>query len=180
LASIDEPTSISRVVRDVDSIFCFVTNGASNSLSQVLFPQCHDVNIESSDVKSPPVYSYSAPGTYTVYLAVNEGKADMQVECRQIEVLPIPPMSVSLDTNLCQGDTAVLRVTSPEALSFVWSPYYAIDTFDVHAVIVITEFTFPFYIVISYSTGFIVASSIILTIIKYYAYSRPRLLIIYR
>lgn len=173
LANIDEPTSISRVVRDVDSIFCFVTNGASNSLSQVLFPQCHDVNIESSDAKSPPVYSYNTPGNYTVYLAVNEGKADMQIECRQIEVLPLPPMVVSIDTNLCQGDSAILRATSPEALSFVWSPYYAIDTFDIHAVVVRPEFTIPYHIVMDYATGCIVDTTIIVTVSKNKADAGP-------
>jgi len=172
-ANISQPTSISRVIRDKDSIFCFVANGGSNSMSQILFPQCHDATIQTSTEKSPPVYSYNAPGRYTVYLAVNEGKANMQVECRQIDVLPIPAMTVSNDTFICQGDTVQLQALSPTALSHRWSPLYNIDTFNVNLVKVNPEFTVPYHIVMTYASGCVVDTSIVVTVSKNKADAGP-------
>jgi len=173
LANISNPSSISRVIRDRDSIFCYITNRGNKSISQILFPQCHNSSIESSDLKSPPIYTYTAPGRYNIYLAVNEGKPDMQVECKQIDVIGIPPMTVSPDTFLCQSDTAILRVTSPQALSFVWKPYYNIDTFDIHKVKVWPEFTVPYHIVMNYASGCIVDSVITVTVSKNKADAGP-------
>src|SRR5690606_1669487 len=108
-ANVGDPTHISRIIRDSDSIYAYILNAATNSVTQVLFPQCQNATIQSSDLKNPPIYSYDEPGLYNVYLAVNEGKADMQVACKQIRVLPLPAMSISRDTFLCQGDTATLE-----------------------------------------------------------------------
>ena len=173
LANMSDPTSISRVIRDKDSIFTFVTNGGNNSLSQIYFPQCQDVNIQSSTEKSPPIYSYKAPGTYTVYLAVNEGRADMQVECKQIEALVLPPMTIGLDTFLCQGDTATLLALSPPALTYTWTPYYRIDTFDINRVKVAPEFTVAYNLVMTYANGCIVDTSIDVTVSKNKADAGP-------
>lgn len=173
LANIDDPTSISRVIRDKDSIFCFVTNGSTNSISQVYFPQCHDATIQTSTEKSPPIYSYNIPGRYTVYLAVNEGKGDMQVECHQIDVIPIPPMTISVDTFLCQGDTVELKAVSPTAMSHAWSPIYRIDTFHLNQVKVAPEFTLPYHSVFTYASGCVVDTAILVTVSKNKADAGP-------
>ncbi|HTN45374.1 MAG TPA: gliding motility-associated C-terminal domain-containing protein [Flavipsychrobacter sp.] len=172
-AGISSPTAISRVIRDRDSIFAYVTNGNSNSYSQIYFPQCYNSSIASSTEKNPPVYSYDQPGLYNVYLAVNEGRADMQIECKQIEVLPLPPMTVSRDTGICQGDTIQLSVVSPQALTYVWTPNYRIDTIDVHNVKVAPEFTVKYHLQMSYSTGCIVDTGVLVEVSKNKADAGP-------
>jgi hypothetical protein len=117
-------------------------------------------------MKSPPIYTYNAPGNYNVYLAVNEGRPDMQVACKQIEVLALPAMKISLDTMLCQGDTATIRISSPTASTFRWSPLYNIDTFDIFKVKVFPEFTVPYHIVMTYDNGCIVDSAVVIAVSK--------------
>lgn len=124
------PTSISRIIRDRDNIYAFVSNEANSSITRVLFEMCDDASIQYSLTNRPPEYRYVDTGLFNIYYAVNEGLPDMQVECKRIRVLPTPSILISNDTTICQGDTAVLVVTSVNAISFSWAPNYNISSPD--------------------------------------------------
>ncbi len=127
VADMSATSGFSRIMRIRDTLYAFATNGNS-TLSRVLFPQCTDASIVSSTEAEPPVYTYSTPGTYNVYLAINEGSANMDIECHQIVVLPYPAANLTPgDTVLCQGDAIPYFIQSPRAINYTWSPDYNIS-----------------------------------------------------
>lgn len=174
VGSINVPTGLSKMIREKDSIFMFVPNWGSNSLSEIIFPQCQNASIPSATTERPPIYSYHTPGYYNIYFAINEGEPNMRTECRQIVVLPIPPIMLSNDTMLCQGDTAHLLVLSPSAMSHTWSPDYNIsDTGNVIQVKVWPEFTVDYRVLLPYSNGCIVDTPVHITVHKNKADAGP-------
>lgn len=174
VGSVNVPMGSSRVIRDKDSIFLYVANWGSNSLTEIIFPQCQNASITSATTKRPPIYSYDTPGTYNVYLAVNEGQANMQVQCKQIVVLPIPPLSFAQDTSICQGDTVTIHAQSIHALRYSWYPNYNItDTGDVMKVQVWPEFTTGYHLVLPYANGCIVDTTINVNVSKIKADAGP-------
>lgn len=123
------PVGMSKVIRDRDNVYIYLTNRADNSLSQVKFAQCNRVDIQYSTTNKPPEYRYDTAGVYNVYYLVNEGMPDMQVQCKLITVLPVPALIIlPADTMICQGDTAFLRMISINAISYNWTPNYNIST----------------------------------------------------
>jgi PKD repeat protein len=172
VADISGPGAMTRVIRERDTLFSFVPNG-DNSLSVVLFPQCTDASITSSTDSLPPVYSYANPGTYNVYLVINEGLPDMQVECQQIVVLPPPAVTISPDTVLCQRDMIPLFIQSHRVVSYTWSPYYNIsDTLGMH-VNVWPDYSLSYNIRIRYEHGCIWDTSIRIDVSKVTADAGP-------
>lgn len=167
------PLAISGILRDKDDLYAFVSNG-NDRLAQVAFAQCNSSSVVTSSAANPPVYSYSSPGTYNVTLTVNDGQPNMQVECKQIVALAIPPFTVSPpDTVLCQGDSIWLVVQSPGALSYTWRPYYNMsDTVGV-TVRVWPEYTVPYRIHIPYANGCIVDTVINVEVYKNKADAGP-------
>ncbi len=118
------PSDISNIIRDRDSVYFFVTNTAGNSLSRALFPQCTKADIPSSTFAQPPAFRYDSAGIYNINLILNEGRPNMQVECKQIYVRNVPPLNIQGDTLICQGDTIRLLVASQFALDYFFSPNY--------------------------------------------------------
>jgi gliding motility-associated-like protein len=121
-----QPEDISRVLRDRDSLYTFIVNSATNSLTRLIFPQCHNANIQSSTSAIPPPYRYDTAGTFNIFLALNEGLPNMEMDCKQIHILPVPPITISHDTLICQGDTLPLSVNAQSAVNYFWSPNYNI------------------------------------------------------
>lgn len=125
------PTGISRIIRDRDNVYAFITNQADATLTRMLFEQCDDASISYSLTNQPPAYQYNTAGLYNVYYAVNEGMPDMRVQCKLIRALPIPALIIlPPDTTICEGDTANLRMISINAISFDWTPNYNISSPD--------------------------------------------------
>ncbi len=173
IADLNVPTGLTQIIRDRDDIFMFLVNAGDSSLSVIKYPQCTNSSIASSTNKVPPVYSYSRPGTYNVYLAVNEGRPDMMVECKQIVVLPIPPMAFHNDTTICQGDTVTVFVQAAGPLSYTWYPNYNISDTSAMTVRVWPEYTVDYHLVLPYSNGCIVDTPITVEVIKNRADAGP-------
>ena len=167
VGALANPTSITHVVRERDDIYTYVINNGDNSVSRIAFPQCTTATVASSTASVPPTYSYTEPAVYNVYLVIDEGLPTMQVECKQIVVLPIPPLDMSQDTIICQGDTITLSIRSLEALSFAWRPDYnigpKIDSFDVN---VWPEFATDYRVVVPYANGCIVDTGVYVDVSK--------------
>lgn len=136
------PTGISKVVRDRDNVYAFITNQADKSISQMKFAQCTRTNIRYSLTNKPPEYRYDTSGLFNVYYAVNEGLPDMEVQCKLIRVLPIPALIIlPPDTTICQGDTAFVRMISINAISYSWTPNYNISSPDKNEIKVWPEYS---------------------------------------
>lgn len=168
---LNAPAGLSAVLRQGDALYAYAVNG-DNTLTQVAFPQCTNSSVASSSSATPPSYSYNTPGTYTVYLAVDEGLPTMSVECQQITVLPIPKMNISNDTLICQGDTVTLIVQSHLA-TYVWSPYYNITDTTGVKVRVWPEYSVPYHILLTYPYGCIVDTFINVNVSKVVADAGP-------
>ena len=162
------PSSISRIIREGDNIYAFVTNEGDNSLSQIIFPQCTNASIQSSTLATPPSVVYGTPGLYNIFLAVDEGLPTMQVECHQIRVLDLPPVVLSNDTVICQGDTIALSVYAIFSLPHVWYPDSNITEHDTTAAIirVSPEYSFTYNVTIPYSNGCIVDTPVRVDVVK--------------
>jgi len=171
---LDIPRGITKFVRERDDLYAYVANNNDSSLTRISLPQCTSATITSAVTNIPPVYSYSEPGKYNVYLAINEGMPDMQVQCQQIVVLPIPPMDMSQDTIICQGDTLTLSIRSQTALSFNWRPDYNMgpkaDSFDLQ---VWPEFATDYRVVVPYANGCIVDTGVYVDVSKNKADAGP-------
>jgi gliding motility-associated-like protein len=154
------PSSITRMIRDRDDIFAFVCNQGDNSLTKLKFAQCNNSSIKYSTTYKPPRYYYDAPGIYNVYYAVNEGMPDMKVGCNIIRVVEIPPMTVSNDTTICQGDTIGLKVYSINALNNTWTPNYNISSTTATEVLVWPEFPVTYRVVLPFANGCVVDTPI--------------------
>ncbi len=167
------PADISRVIREGDNLYSFVINRNDNTLAQIAFSQCANASVQSSVLPNPPVYSYDAPGYYNIYLAINEGQPNMQVQCTQIRVLDIPPLTISNDTTICQGDTATLFVQSPDGISYTWRPNYNItDTFN-FITKVYPDYTTRYYVNIPYPNGCVLDTNLLVTVNKNHADAGP-------
>lgn len=167
------PSGISRIIREKDNLYAYVVNEVDATITRLTFPQCTNASIQSSTTATPPVYSYSTPGLYNIYLAVNEGLPDARVECQQIRVLPIPGLTISDDTTICQGDTAFLRVQSSGALSYTWSPDYNINKTTGMLINAFPDYTVEYRVVIPYPYGCIVDTSVVVNVNKNKADAGP-------
>lgn len=174
VGALNTPTSITRFVRERDDLYAYVTNSADNSITRVSFPQCTSATVVSATTNRPPVFSYSTPGRYNVYLAVDEGLPTMRVQCKQIDVLPIPPLEMSQDTIICQGDVITLSIRSQTGLSFNWRPDYNLspksDSFDIR---VAPEFATDYRVVVPYASGCIVDTGVFVDVSKNKADAGP-------
>ncbi len=174
VGALNTPMSITKLVRERDNLYAYVVNNADNTITMVSFPQCTSATIASATTNIPPVYSYSQPGRHNVYLAVDEGLPTMRVQCKQIDVLPIPPLTMSQDTIICQGDTLTLSIRSQTGLSFNWRPDYNLgiktDSFDVR---VWPDFATDYRVVVPYANGCIVDTGVFVDVSKNKADAGP-------
>jgi len=161
------PASITKIIRERDNIYSYIVNNGDNSISRMDFAQCTTSSIPSSTLNTPSTYSYTQPATYNVYVAIDEGLPTMRVQCKQIVALPIPPLTMTPDTIICQGDSITLHVRSLDALSFNWRPNYNIgpktDSFDVN---VWPEYGTDYRLVMPYANGCVVDTDVYVDVSK--------------
>ncbi len=173
VAGMSATSSMSRIMRIRDTLYAFATNG-NGTLSRVLFPQCTDASIASSTEAEPPVYTYSTPGTYNVYLAINEDAADAAIECQQIVVLLPPAINLTPgDTVLCQGDVLDYFIQSPRAIRYTWSPDYNISDTTGMFISLSPAYTTEYTVRIDYSYGCIWDTSFTVDVSKVVADAGP-------
>jgi gliding motility-associated-like protein len=150
------PADITRVVRDRDSLYAFVINATDSSLVRAIFPQCHDANIQSSTLAQPPTFKYDSAGTHNVYLAVNEGQPNMDIECRTITVVSVPPITITRDTMLCQGDTLHVFYQSQFALGYFYTPHYNLSDTEGRSVYVYPDRSYVYNVHIPFPNGCVI------------------------
>lgn len=119
IGNLDKPHSFSELFRQNDTLFAYITNRGSNTLTRLTFPPCGNASVPSSTQFNPPPVSYNQPGTYNIRLLVNEGFPDQGSLCKHIVVVPAPTVDLGPDRNICEGETITLDATLAGA-TYTW------------------------------------------------------------
>ena len=84
----------------------------------------------------------------------------MATDCKQVRVINVPPITLSSDTLICQGDTLRLVVASQYALNYFFSPSYNLsDTAGIN-IYVYPDRPFTYNIRIPFPDGCVVDTTI--------------------
>jgi gliding motility-associated-like protein len=160
---------LSRFVRERDNIYAFGIN-SNNTLVNVSFTNCTNSSIRSSEEKYPTSFTYAEPGKHSVFLAMNEGTPNETIECHEIEVIPIPAITIVDDTTICQNDTATLWVIAMHTDTLRWLPDYnntnIVTSEDAIFTKVYPDYTRAYHMIAEYPNGCIVDSAIIVNVNK--------------
>jgi gliding motility-associated-like protein len=119
VGNLNRPHSFSEIFRQNDTLFTYLTNRGSNTLTRLIFPPCNNSSIPSSNQYNPPPFSYNLPGTYNVSLLVNEGLPDQVSLCKTIVISPDPTVELGPDKFTCQ-DSLILDAGSGFS-TYLWS-----------------------------------------------------------
>ncbi|WP_344823057.1 gliding motility-associated C-terminal domain-containing protein [Rurimicrobium arvi] len=172
IPGIKNTLALSHFLREKDNLYTFVIN-SDNSLGVVNFANCVSSSLRSSTEKYPPSYTYATPGTYNVFLSMNEGTPQASMECFLVEALPIPAITIVDDTTICQGDTASLWGIAFGTDTLRWTPSYNITqtktAVDALYTKVWPDYTRPYHFIAEYPNGCIVDSAINVTVSKVHA-----------
>lgn len=163
---------LSHLIREADNLYAFSAN-QDGSLGSIIFEGCTTSSVRSSTDKFPPAFTYSTPGTYSVFLSKNEGTPTASMECHIIEALPIPAITIVDDTVICQGDTANLYGIAFGTDTLRWTPDYHITetetTVDALFTKVAPDFTRYYHFIAIYPNGCIIDSPILVRVNKVHA-----------
>lgn len=168
-----QPIVMTNLARDNGALYLLSVNAADNSISKIIFPSCTNASPAYSDLRLPPSFKIDEPGVYTVFLTINEGLPTVQTDCEQIYVYDHPPLTVSNDTLICQGDTVRLAALSFGADSFKWGPRYNIDTTYGQFVDVYPTVTTQYNLTTYYDYNCILKNDINVTVSKIVADAGP-------
>ena len=120
----DKPHSFSENFRVGDVLYTYFTNRGSSSLTRFAVSSCLLPFPPSSVLFNPPVYTYSAPGTYLIQLIVDEGTPTQTSLCKQIVVTSkssIVTAEFSAPDTICSGDLVTLVNSSSGGTDYNWS-----------------------------------------------------------
>jgi gliding motility-associated-like protein len=124
------PCGISEVVRQGETLYAFVANYGSSSITRIFFPSCTGASQPFYTGYDPPPVTYSEPGNYNVLLTVDEGFANQSAMCKKIVVAPKPDISLGPDLITCQGQNNLLDAGAGDSL-YQWSTGAATQTITV-------------------------------------------------
>jgi uncharacterized protein (TIGR02145 family) len=120
IGNLNLPHSFSEIFRQNDTLFAYITNRGSNTLTRLTFPPCTNSSVPSSTLFNPPPFSYNQPGTYNVRLLVNEGLPDQVSLCKTIVIGPVPTVNLGPDRSICPGTSTTLDA-GPSYTTYLWS-----------------------------------------------------------
>ena len=172
-AGLAQPSVLSNIARDNGALYMFAVNGTDNSVSKIIFKSCTNADPAYSDLRLPPSFTINEPGLYTVFLTINEGLPTVQTDCEQVYVYDRPPLTISNDTLICQGDTIRLSALSFGADSFKWTPDYNISTTDGQFVDIFPTVTTRYNLTTYYDYNCIIKNDIDVTVSKIVADAGP-------
>ncbi|ACU62148.1 T9SS type B sorting domain-containing protein [Chitinophaga pinensis] len=127
------PHSLSAVFRVQDDLYTFVANAFNNTLSRVKFSACTSSSVPSSTQATPPSFTYSQPGTYTVNMIMDEGLPTQQSTCRNIVVVPLPTVDLGTDQIYSCNSTPVTLNAGTDNTHYLWSDNSTANTLVVRS-----------------------------------------------
>ncbi|MFZ4521397.1 MAG: T9SS type B sorting domain-containing protein [Bacteroidales bacterium] len=105
---LNKPYGISEFVRVGGTLYAFVANNGSSSITRMFFPSCAGASQPFYDKRDPPPITYADPGNYNILLTVDDGGASQSSKCRNIVVIPKPVLSLGKDQTTCEGKNVIL------------------------------------------------------------------------
>ncbi|UAY53112.1 LamG-like jellyroll fold domain-containing protein [Ferruginibacter albus] len=120
IGQLNGPHSISKFFRVGSDLYSFVTN-LGNSITRLRFAGCTGVSIPSSTAYTPPTFSYSSAGTYTINLVTDDSLPTQSSYCKQIVVLDGPSADFSFNQDVCNPKNVTFTGTiSSPYTSYKW------------------------------------------------------------
>ncbi|MCX6247750.1 MAG: hypothetical protein NTW10_08450 [Bacteroidetes bacterium] len=132
IGNLNRPHCFSEIFRQNDTLFAYITNRGSNTLTRLTFPPCTNSSVPSSILFTPPPFSYNTPGTYNVRLLVNEGLPDQVSLCKTIVIGPVPTVNLGPDRSICPGTSTTLDAGGGFT-TYLWSTGATTRTISVSA-----------------------------------------------
>ena len=130
--SLNFPHSISKLFRDGNDLYSFVTNADGNTLTRLKFEGCNNASIANSPLQNPSTVSYDAPGTYSITLTTDEGLPTQNSFCKTITVVPNPPPTATKFYQICAGSSIKIG-SATKAGTYVWNTGATTDSIIVNA-----------------------------------------------
>lgn len=103
IGDLDRPQQFSELARVKDTVYTFICNQPTISITRLSFVTCNNSSIPSSSLFNPPPFTYDSVGIYNVRLTINEGLPDQQNICKNIVVVDPAPVNLGPDRVMCQG-----------------------------------------------------------------------------
>jgi uncharacterized protein (TIGR02145 family) len=132
IGDLNKPHSFSEIFRQNDTLFAYITNRGSFTLTRLTFPPCTDASIPSSNLFNPPPFSYNQTGTYNVRLLVDDGLPDQVSLCKTIVIGLVPTVNLGPDKSICPGQSTTLDA-GPGFTTYLWSTAATSRTITVSA-----------------------------------------------
>ncbi|MBE0646301.1 MAG: hypothetical protein IH596_00800 [Bacteroidales bacterium] len=124
IGSLNQPHSFSEIFRQNDTLFAYITNRGTGTLTRLSFPPCSNASIPSSTLFNPPSFSYNSPGIYNIRLLVNEGLPNQASICKSI-VVSAPPCNLIADftvpDSICVGATVTVANQTSGGSTYYWN-----------------------------------------------------------
>ncbi len=133
IGNMSGPHSFSRIFREGAGFYAFVQNASSNTLTRLNFTGtcASGVTPAFSTVHNPPLVTYSAPGTYTISLLVDEGLPTQTSFCKNIVVVSPPVHSPTQNVAIPCGTGQVKIGSSIKPATYLWSTGATTDSITV-------------------------------------------------
>lgn len=128
--SLSQPHGISKVYREDNEIFVFVTDVANSTLNRLYYNTCTEPSILTSNEQNPSAVYYRNPGNYNISLIIDQGLPTEAFTCRNIVVKEKPQVSLGNDTTICPK----IRLTlSPQGnyTSYLWNNGQSNNSYEV-------------------------------------------------
>jgi len=133
IGSLNQPHSFSEIFRQNDTLFAYITNRGTGTLTRLSFPPCSNASIPSSSLFNPPSFSYNTAGVYNVRLIVNEGLPNQASICKSI-VVSAPPCNLTADftapDTICVGATVSITNQTSGGSTYYWNFCSGNTTYD--------------------------------------------------
>lgn len=128
--NLSQPHGISKVYREDNEIFVFVTDVANGTLNRLYYNTCTEPSILTSNAQSPPAVFYRNPGNYNISLILDQGLPTEEFTCRNIVVKEKPQVSLGNDTTICPKTRLILD-PGEDYYTYLWNNGKKNKTYDV-------------------------------------------------
>lgn len=132
IGNLNAPHSFSRMFRVEGSSYAYVWNAGSNTMTRINFTgSCAASTPSFSLAQNPGAISYSASGTYTINLLIDEGLPTQSSFCKKVVVMDPPAKSPVQTITACS--TSIKIGSSIRPATYLWNTGATTDSITVTA-----------------------------------------------